>query len=97
MSPSPSDWDGSVWGAIFGAGTAVGLAVRWWYHVRRLQNADAVDGSVTKSLKFVLDELHKEVGMLKTEVALLKAENAELRASARATADRAAAWAGDSE
>ena len=65
----------------FGAGVGGAYAaVRWWFHVRRLHHADKVDGGVTTSIKFVWDELHKEIASLKTEVALLKDENRRLRA-----------------
>lgn len=75
-----------TWAAVGAAFGGAYAAVRWWFHVRRLNNADKVDGGVTASIKFVLDELHKEIQSLKTEVALLKEENAELRRSRHAIA-----------
>lgn len=80
--PNPSEFQDPIHAVWIAFGAGVGgayAAVRWWFHVRRLANADKLDGGVTASIKFVLDELHKEIATLKTEVALLKAENQQLR------------------
>lgn len=67
-------------GAAAGAAlTGALVALKWWYHVRKLARADRQDGSISRSLEFVLDQLHREIASLKTEVALLKLENADLR------------------
>lgn len=42
--------DTSVWGWAASASAATYAAVRWWYHVRKLHNADKIDGGVTSSL-----------------------------------------------
>lgn len=72
--------DGTLWGAIGATAVAVGAFVRWWYHVRRLENADRVDGSVSRSISFVLNELREEIERLKRENASLHDEIAQLRA-----------------
>lgn len=72
--------DGTFWSSIAAAVTATGIAVRWYYHTRKLRNIDITDGDVTKSLTFVLNELHDQIDELKEEVRLLKLENAALRA-----------------
>lgn len=75
----PTSADGTFWGSVLAAMTATGMAVRWWYHTRKLRNIDITDGDVTKSLTFVLNELHEQIDDLKEEVRLLKLENAALR------------------
>jgi len=72
ITPPTTD-DTTFWGALAtGIGGAY-AATRWWYHVRRMENADKVDGGVSKSIGFVLDEL-------RTSMMRLEAENKELRA-----------------
>lgn len=76
----PTTIDTPFWGSIMATITATGLAVRWWYHTRKLRNIDITDGDVTKSLTFVLNELHDQINDLKEEIRVLKLENAALRA-----------------
>jgi len=68
----PQSSDIRFWTVISSACLGVAGAVRWWYHVRRMQNADSTDGAVTKSISFVINEL-------KDEIARAKAEHKELR------------------
>lgn len=75
----PTTTDGTFWGTILGAMAATGAFARWWYHTRKLRNIDITDGDVTRSLTFVLNELHEQIDDLKEEVRLLKLENAALR------------------
>ncbi len=70
MDPQTSDL--KFWTAIGAAAAGAFGAAKWWYHVRRMENADKVDGSVSTSIKYVIDEL-------KAEIARAKAEHAELR------------------
>jgi len=78
----PASWEHGWW-AAFGAGVAaMYTGVKWWFHVRRLNNADKVDGSVSKSLEFVLNEMRHEIHTLKLEVDGLKRENMLLRSQA---------------
>lgn len=75
----PSSADGTFWGSIVAAVTATGIAVRWYYHTRKLRNIDITDGDMTRSLTFVLNELHDQIDELKEEIRILKLENAALR------------------
>ena len=69
----------TFWGVLAGTAAGVVATVRWWYHVRKLAHADKVDGSVSKSLDFVLNELRAEIQRLKLENATLREEVAELK------------------
>ncbi len=71
MDPQTSDV--KFWGALVTAILSTGAGVRWWYHVRRLQNADTTDGDVTKSISYVINTM-------KDEISRAKAEHIELRA-----------------
>lgn len=77
--PGAPFWEHGWWAAAGASIAAAYTGIRWWFHVRRLNNADKVDGSVSKSLEFVLNEMRKEIHTLKLEVETLKAENKVLR------------------
>lgn len=89
MDPNivPKDLIDHGWWAAAGAACAAAVTgVKWWFHVRRLNNADKIDGGISKSLEFVFKELRAEITALKLEVAALKAENLELRTARYAAA-----------
>lgn len=89
LEPNDSTWYAAL-GTAFG-GLIVGI--KWWFHVRRLSNADKVDGSVTRSIEFVLAELRAEIERLKTDNADLRMEVASLKAGAMLAAAAAEAAA----
>ena len=79
----PSSWYAAI-SATIGATVS---AVAWWFHVRKIARADKVDGSVTKSISFVLDALRSEIAAnhstimeLRARIMALEAQNEELRA-----------------
>lgn len=77
MTP-PSD--ASDWFGLGGLAAAIASAVGWWFHVRRLARADKVDGSVTASLKFVLEAMRAEIAANHSTILELRARIIALEA-----------------
>lgn len=89
MDAPPNHWYDAV--AALLAALVGGGGIKYWYHVRKLQRADNVDGGVSKSLTFVLTELraelarsHADCDELRARVAALEEENRAQRAEIEA-------------